>query len=283
MPRKVKEPGTQRKTGPVDLEGGTRFPLGRGQSLEYVQSVHRLVFGSDSFLIVLYGARNVGGLIGTEYNGIAVLWENRGKVVLMEHCPDSPRMGTVSDRQHVEYERICSMDEAQFRTFVNLSPAAQHKVLVAKPRQILRPKLGFMSAGFVATQFATIEDKVLFIEALIRFLCHHCDRDHFTRRIYDGLSQHLGHIAHYNLDVFYDTWFGNLPDRIRFLKYHSNEQVFGDWRDVAEAFKKWIASPEGQAVLAHYENGLARQIEEIELDQFARLKAKYETPAKKEA
>jgi hypothetical protein len=277
MPRKLaKDPVTQRIAGPVDLGGNVRFPLGGNLALDYCQDVYRLVFGNESFFVVLYGALNVGGLIGTENNGIAILWENQGKVVLTGHFQDHSYM-KASDKQRAEFKRICNMDATQFRNFVKLHPGLQFKVLTAKPKAIVRPKLGYTAAGFTATKFDTIMDKVLFIEALIRFLCNHCDRDRFTRRVYEGLHLHLGHIAHYNMAGFYDNWFEDLVDQIKFLKYHSSEQVFGDWRDVAEALKKWIAGPEGQTVLAHYENALATRTEAAERKRLEELKAKYET------
>jgi hypothetical protein len=250
MATKKAKPVTQRIAGPIDMDGA-RFPLSRGQSLDYVHAVHRLVFGDDSFFVVLYGALNVGGLIGTEYNGIAVLWENRGKVVLREHYRDSP-CTTACAAQRREYARICAMDEAQFRAFVNDHPAAQHKVLVPGPRPIVRPKLGYRAGDFGPTRFATSEDKLKFRNALIRFLCNHCDRDRFTRRIYDGLYLHLGHIAHYNMAGFYAEWFEDPAARVRFLEHHAQQPVWGDWRDVDLSLKQWISGPEGQAVLERY-------------------------------
>ena len=60
------------------------------------------------------------------------------------------------------------------------------------------------------------------------------------------------------MDGFYDHWFEDLPDRIKFLEHHAREQVFGDWHDVAEAFKAWIVGPEGQAVLDRYRHELGQ-------------------------
>ena len=280
--KREKKDVTQRNAGPVDLGGLERFPLSRNQSLEYVKGVHRLVFGDDSFFIVLYGAYNVGGLIGTEYNGIGILWENQGKVVLTNHGCEGPRMGDVGDNQRREYARICAMNMVQFRTFINDNPDARHRVLVTNSKAIIKPKLDYKVTDFEATQFATATDKVLFLKALIRFICNHCDRARFTRRVYDGLYQHLGHIAHYNMGGFYDHWFEDLEDQVKFLEHHSSEQVFGDWRDVAEAFKVWIVSLEGAAVLTYYRARLAGRTEKAERQQLATLKVKYEDPPNEE-
>jgi hypothetical protein len=250
MATKKAKPVTQRIAGPIDTDGA-RFPLSRGQSLDYVHAVHRLVFGDESFFVVHYGALNVGGLIGTEHNGIAVLWENKGKVVLMNHCRAGASV-TAGIFQRDEYRRICAMDEGQFRAFINENPRADCKVLVPSPKPIVRPRLGYRAGDFGPTQFATSEDKLKFRNALIRFLCNHCDRDRFTRRIYDGLHLHLGHIAHYNLAGFYAEWFEGPAARVRFLEHHAREPVWGDWRDVDLSLKQWISGPEGQAVLEHY-------------------------------
>ena len=242
---------TQRIAGPVDMKGGTRFPLSKHTTLDYTQGVHRLVFGEDSFFIVLYGAMNVGGLLGTEHNGIAVLWENKGEQLIMGHHRDDSYM-KASDRQLVEYERICAMDVDEFKVFVNSHPEARRNVLVDAPAPILKPKLGYKNAGFTATSFDTAAAKVKFIESLIRFLCNHCDQDRFTPLIYDGLHQHLGHIAHYDRGGFYANWFADMGSRVRFFEHHAQYLAAGGWRDVSKALQLWIVSEEGQIVLAHY-------------------------------
>jgi hypothetical protein len=281
MPKKVKAAVTPRNAGPVDMEAIPSFPLTSNQSLDYVRAVHRHVFGNDSFLVVLYGALNVGGLIGTEHNGIAVLWENRGKVVLLGHYRDRSYMQP-SNSQRQEYARICVLKATQFRSFINSHPFAQCQVMVARPQPIVRPKLRFRAADFTATPFHSARSKVAFLKALIQFLCDHCDQDQFSRQLYDGLSQHLGHIAHYNRDGFYAEWFVDPAARIRFLEYHTRVQLWGDWSDVRKALQQWIEGPEGQAVSGHWRNVLAAAREQAERRELARLKAVYE-PANGEA
>jgi hypothetical protein len=251
MSRKKTAAVTQRIAGPVDMGGSTRFPLSRSMSLDYVHAVHRLVFGRESFFVIYYGALNVGGLIGTEHNGIAVCWENRGKVVLTNHCRAGASVAAGFD-QRAEYRRICAMDEAQFKAFINENPAAECKILVPKPRPIIRPALDYLTVDFGPTWFASLEDKAQFFTALLRFLCNHCDRDRFTKRIYEGLHLHLGHIAHYSLSGFYSEWFADAASRVRFLEHHAKYPVYGGWSDVAQSLKQWISGPEGQTVLDHY-------------------------------
>ena len=213
--------------------------------------MHRLVFGGESFIVLLYGAMNVYGLIGSECNGIAVLWENKGKAIILEHARDNSYL-SASKQQRNEYARICAMDAGAFRTFVNDHPKAKCQVMVAKPEPILRPDLDVLTADFRTGRFAAAEEKSRFLVALVEFLCNHCDRDRFTRLIYAGLSQHLGHIAHYNEQGFYENWFEDHVLRVLFLRRHMHEQTFGEWRDVGNAFKRWVNGTEGQTVLHYY-------------------------------
>jgi hypothetical protein len=270
----AKSPAVIPVPGPVDI-GGTRFPLSQNMTLDYVHGVHRLVFGADSFFVVLYGAQNACGLIATEHNGIAVMWENKGKVVLLDHARASSYMQP-SGYQRTEFARICALDATGFKAFVNGHPGVACKVLVAKPKPILKPRLPWKIAEFTGDQWDTPEDKIKFLEALITFLCHHCDRDRFTRRIYDGLHQRLNHIAHYNMAGFYTEWFADLPSRIRFLEHHATQVVYGSWQDVAKALRDWIRGPQGRIVLNHYQAQLRAEAEAAERAELARLRKKYE-------
>jgi hypothetical protein len=267
---------TPRIAGPVDI-GGSRFPLSRSQALAYVQGVHRLVFGDESFLVILYGALDAYGLIGTEHNGIAVLWEDRGKVALLGHGRDGSYQ-VASDRQRREYATICGMDLARFRAFVNDHPGLLCPILVAKPRAILRPA-GFRPGDFAATEFHTAADKAKFLATLVRFLCNHCDEDRFDRRLYNGLHTHLGHIAHYDRGGFHAEWFRDAEARIRFLAHHATRDLYGDWGDVGRALRDWIGGPEGRQVLDHYRTEQAALVAAAERRQLALLKAKYEPTA----
>lgn len=260
--------------GPVDV--GTRFPLSRNMTLDYVQGVHRLVFGAESFFAILYGAQNAFGLIATEYNGIAVLWENRGKVVLLDHARGDSCM-KASDRQRAEYARICGLNRAGFRDFINTHPQAKHKVLVPPPRPILRPTLSWTAEDFSGDG----PDKAGFLKDMVTFLCYNCDRDIFAVRIYKGLHLHLGHIAHYDRGGFYAEWFADLPSRIRFLFHHSAGTTgpSGSWHDVDVALKGWILGPEGQAVLRYYQEQLRAATEAAERAELDRLREKYEPVA----
>jgi hypothetical protein len=277
MARRVntKADGVPRDPGPVKIDG-SRFPLGGGLALDYVYEVHRLVYDQESFLVILYGAQNAMGLIATEHNGIAILWETQGRAVLLDHACDGSYM-QASPQQRAEYARICGLGEADFRAFVNSHPRAGRKVLVAKPAPILRPKLNWKVEDFQGDQWTSAEDKLKFLLALVRFLCNHCPESGFTWRIYEGLHQHLGHIAHYNRAGFYAEWFETLKDRIRFFKHWAKPDGYsGSWADVNRALRAWVLSDEGRKVGQYYRDQLRIETEMTERAQLAALKEKYE-------
>jgi len=72
-----------------------------------------------TFRVILYGAYNAFGLIGTECNGIAVLDNTNMQVVLDEHCKGPAGFGKPTVRQAKEYEHIMTMGWDSFRAFIN--------------------------------------------------------------------------------------------------------------------------------------------------------------------
>jgi hypothetical protein len=98
-----------------------------------------LKFGERTFRVVLYGAYNAMGLIGTEHNGIAVLDEDRMGVVLDGHFrQDSGAYGPTRS-QAEEWERICRLPAGEFVEFCNSHPNSREPVRLAikvnpKPR-----------------------------------------------------------------------------------------------------------------------------------------------------
>jgi len=78
-----------------------------------------LKFGDRTFRVVLYGAYNAHGLIGTENNGIAVLDEDNVQVVLDGHfCEETGAYGA-TESQVCEWRRICGMGAEEFVEFCN--------------------------------------------------------------------------------------------------------------------------------------------------------------------
>ena len=72
------------------------------------------------FTMLISGAFNAMGLIGSEYNGIVILDDDRMHVLLDRHL-ENPNGGYhgPSQTQLAEYDRIQKMDWQQFREFVN--------------------------------------------------------------------------------------------------------------------------------------------------------------------
>lgn len=89
-----------------------------------------LKFGKRSFRVIVYGAYNAYGLIGTENNGIAVLDEDRMQVVLDGHCPQETGAYGPSNGQLVEWQRICRMDSAEFVEFCNSHPRLRDLICI---------------------------------------------------------------------------------------------------------------------------------------------------------
>lgn len=87
-----------------------------------------LKFGNRTFRVVLYGAYNAMGLIGTENNGVAVLDEDRNHVVLDEHCPQDTGSFGPSDEQMAEMARICGLSGGEFVEFCNSHPRSRGPV-----------------------------------------------------------------------------------------------------------------------------------------------------------
>ena len=69
------------------------------------------------------------------------------------------------------------------------------------------PKGPFLPNEFVPTQFSTSAEKANFGNTLLHFLDANCARELFTKKFYNRLSMTFGHIAHYDIEGFYSTWF----------------------------------------------------------------------------
>jgi hypothetical protein len=98
-----------------------------------------LKFGNRTFRVVLYGAYNSMGLIGSENNGIAVLDEDRMQVVLDGHFREDTGAYGPSESQTKEWLRICLMGAEEFVEFCNSHECAREAVsLVSKVRKVAK-------------------------------------------------------------------------------------------------------------------------------------------------
>ncbi|TLX17045.1 hypothetical protein [Rhizobium sp. MHM7A] len=76
-------------------------------------------FGDRTFTVVLSNAYNAGGIIGSEYNGIAILDENFRQVVLDRQLENRGFLGSDARK---EFDSIKDMTWEQFTQYVRKSP-----------------------------------------------------------------------------------------------------------------------------------------------------------------
>lgn len=107
-------------------------------------------------------------------------------------------------------------------------------------------ELPFNANQFTATEFYDAEAKARFANALVEFILGGFSMEDFNKSLYQRLSNCFMHIAHYDREGFYTTWFDN-PKQIRsWLERTKNAQVFGDskftFSDVEKEIQSWIAA-----------------------------------------
>ncbi len=96
---------------------------------------------------------------------------------------------------------------------------------------------------FRASEFMTIREKELVLKTWLRFLGNGLRFKDFTDRLYKHLHLHCGFIAHYDRPGFYETYFENGEDTVRFLsRFDKRENLqsvgyggSGEYEDLARA------------------------------------------------
>lgn len=138
-------------------------------------------------------------------------------------------------------------------------------------------KWKFTADQFVATQWDTAEQKARFANHFMRFLDSIFKESLFQKWFYTRLSRTFGHIAHFDQEGFYHTFFTSLKGRVDFLEQTLGYSCCGDptytYSDVERGLQKAVI--EG-GYLEKCKNALAEGIKCAELSELARLKAKYE-------
>lgn len=86
----------------------------------------RTVDGTD-YVIVIAGAYNASGLIGSEHNGIAILDDTAKRVVLDRHAPEPSGYSGPSATQRIVFERLQEIDDAAFKRFIAEHPRARRE------------------------------------------------------------------------------------------------------------------------------------------------------------
>jgi hypothetical protein len=135
----------------------------------------------------------------------------------------------------------------------------------------------FTADKFTPTTWEDAKKKARFAKTFIRFVQADFPRRQFTKAFYRRLSQTFGHIAHFDVFGFYDTFFSTTEGKVRFLRQTLQWPCYGDpqftYSDVEKAIQSWLVH---NGILARYERRLAEETEAAERAEFARLKGKYE-------
>lgn len=142
------------------------------------------------------------------------------------------------------------------------------------------PAKPFDASQFVPTQWSTAADKAAFGNSYLHFIESEWKRSLFTKSFYQRLSNCFGHIAHYNIHGFYETWFTCDKDRLGFLENTLSWPCWGDpaftFSDVERAIKQQVRA---RNYLALYELKSAEELRTAEMAVLTRLEAKYRLPA----
>jgi len=102
----------------------------------------------------------------------------------------------------------------------------------------------FDASQFVATQWEGPEQKAKFANHFVHFIESGYNANLFHKWFYTRLSNTFGHIAHYNVFGFYDTWFSDREKQKHFLRHTLNSGGYGDpaytYSDVEKVLKAYL-------------------------------------------
>ena len=129
---------------------------------------------------------------------------------------------------------------------------------------------------YTATQWNTEADKAKFVRQFKAFVESDFAESKFPKWFYTRLSMTFGHIAHYNQGGFYATFFGNVADKVCFLKQTVQAGCYGSpeftYCDCEREIQDWLRE---QGTLAKYETAFAAACEASARATMARLNLKY--------
>ena len=103
----------------------------------------------------------------------------------------------------------------------------------------------FLAQEFTPTKFRTADEKAKFANHFFRFVDSNFAANLFTQKFYERLSNTFGHIAHYSKSGFYEEFFCNAADQLRFLEAIAKWPCHGDpawtFSDVERAIQNEVA------------------------------------------
>ena len=103
----------------------------------------------------------------------------------------------------------------------------------------------FVADLLVPTEFSTAEDKARFGNQLAAFVLSGFKQEKWTKALYKRLSLTFGHIAHYNMNGFWDEWFSTAAQQADWIRHVLEHPCYGDpaytHSDLERQFKAWLA------------------------------------------
>jgi len=172
-----------------------------------------------TFRIFTYQAYNAGGMIGPEFNGIAIADHDRRQLVCDGIKPQASGYFGASQAQVDEWERICGLDWPGFCAFVNAQPS-KRMTLDVSPRKPIQVKVPPMSDS----KFMTARQKEGVVRDWVRFVAGGFRQEDFTKALYLHLTNNCSFIAHYDRMGFYQTYFSAPEDTLWFLSQFDRSQ-----------------------------------------------------------
>jgi hypothetical protein len=136
----------------------------------------------------------------------------------------------------------------------------------------------FRLEDFIPTKWSSAEEKAKIANKLTRFILGGFQRSAFTKDIYQQLSNMFGHIAHYDINGFYETWFADVKSCKEWLEHVTDNWLSGmgdprfTWSDVENVLLQWIKE---QHLAEQLENLHRMDIEQKELALLSALQQKY--------
>ena len=130
---------------------------------------------------------------------------------------------------------------------------------------------------FTPTQWDSAADKLRFANQFVKFAERGFRRADFPKWFYNRLSLTFGHIAHYNHEGFWDTWFTSTRRIVDFLYSTRNYGVCGDpawtYSDVERALQAWLLK---SGLSDQWTQRFNQEREAVERTELARLQEKYQ-------
>jgi hypothetical protein len=143
----------------------------------------------------------------------------------------------------------------------------------------------FRAEDFTPTKWATAEEKAKIANKLTRFILGGFRQGSFAKAMYQRLSNMFGHIAHYDINGFYTTWFTDIKACRDWAEHIIGSWLSGigdpqfTWSDVERSMIQWMQDNQ----IAEQLDGLYRQdVEQKELALLHALQQKHapqEVPA----